>query len=564
MDNVFDIRHSINGDSIVGFTSTKGLEMKGFMDYSTVSSYLMKDGKNSHIKHLGMINLFSGSHGIALPFMKDLFENAAVLECNEGEVLQYDLPVHRGKQKCITMVDTSDVDKPGVDETFFEIVLSREFAKGDILTYDPQFGQQVIVSDQHDVLKEGENYRHFVQFSATGKGKWFPKEKLKQGISYIKIGHSLAEYSTSFSTISMLNRPTGSITCEFHLGGPRGVESFMTAKAGALMDPGMTAIYDETLDALDEALKEMGGASKEMFFMGNVDKAGDLVLNTVRTGATLEYLGLMELQLMEAYSLQFAKAAVLNSPAGIKRVNEGVWHQYRRGKIIEYPNPGGITKDHLQEAASYIWKNSKTPPKKRVLRFKAGWFAYQNLMELFSREAIEQSSMIPSIIPGTDGQAGNKLFSGPLDELEMNVVQFKAVTFPGIGKVEAIYDESLDYMPLSDRYSQGFYGEGKAHTAHSLVIYDAMDKRYSNVQDKVKGASLVDKGDNKANMYYIKPEGATVNYGYTQGRMRDNNSAHNVASSLPYMGKEFWAWNQSAALILDTTRYIVIELARLS
>ena len=82
--NRFDLHESINGDYVVGFTNVKELKTLGWMDSAKVSTYLM-DEKDSHRKHLGLINLFATSHKQSMPFLKDLFSNAAVLEVEEGQ-----------------------------------------------------------------------------------------------------------------------------------------------------------------------------------------------------------------------------------------------------------------------------------------------------------------------------------------------------------------------------------------------------------------------------------------------------------------------------------------------
>ena len=113
MQNRFDIRETINGDEVIGFTSSKEMKTRGWMDASKVSTYLMDDDGNAHRKHLGMINLFKTTHKVDIPFMKDLFADSAVLECGEGESITYDLPVSRMEVMCYTAVDTSgDSDFP--------------------------------------------------------------------------------------------------------------------------------------------------------------------------------------------------------------------------------------------------------------------------------------------------------------------------------------------------------------------------------------------------------------------------------------------------------------------
>lgn len=561
--NKFDIKTVINGDSVIGFTSAKEMKTQGWLDSSKVSTYLMDNDGQSHKKHLGMINLFQTTHNVAIPFMKDLFENSAVLEVEEGQSVTYDLPVNRSKQCCYTAMDTSNKHEyPGIDEAYFEIVLSREFTKGDILTYDPQYGQQVIVSSEHEIERVGENFRHIVQFSTQDRTQWFPKQYLVAGISWMKIGNVLAEYDTTFSSISMLKGPGGSITSEFILGSPRGVETFVTAMAARMKSPGLNVFAEDTRDYVMQQLAAIGGKDRERFFVGALNKNGEMIKASMKIGTTLEYLALMEVALMETYSLLFAKAATINSSNGVKRVNEGTWHQIRRGKLIKYARPGAITLDHIHEAASYIHKNSSVPVAQRVTKFKAGYYAWMNVLQLFRAEALSQLNGLPAAMLGTTQQVNGPVFKGNLDELEMQAVAIRSVVFPGLGKVVVEHDPSMDYQPLSDRFSSGMFGEGEAHTTHSLVIWDATRPEYSNVTSKVKGASLVEGGSQTSNVYYIKPEGSHVVYGYEQGRMENGSQTTDISSSLPYMGRQFWVTSRSGALVLDTTRYIIIELKR--
>jgi len=460
-------------NSIIGFTSAKQLKTSGWIDSAKVSAYLMDDDGASHTKHLGMIDLYRTTHQQDVPFMRDLFAESSVLECGEGESITYDLPVSRTEVYCYTAEDTSgESDHPGIDGGIFRIILNQEFTKGDILTYDPQYGQQVIVSEDHEVERVGENFLHYVTFVSNDKTAFFPKDKLVPGIQWMKIGHAAGEFSTAFSGINMIKNPAGSITCEFILGSPRGVETFVTAKASKMKSPGLTAFSTDMLDHVNNQLDSLGGKSRNMFFTAYAPNGlkGDMDTRSMMVGSTLEYLALMELALMECWSLLFAKAATIPTSHGVKRINEGVWHQIRRGKLIKYAQPGGITVDHIHEAASYIYKNSTIPPKERMIKFKAGWFAYQNVMQIFREEAINQLTGLPAGMLGTDAQIKEPVFKGKLDELEMQAVVIKSVLIPGVGKVAIEHDSSLDYQPLADRFSAGMYGEGKAHTSHSLVI----------------------------------------------------------------------------------------------
>lgn len=564
-NNAFDLRQSINGDSVVGFTSIKEMKTLGWLDAPKVSTYLMGDKKRSHTKYLGLINLFNTSHKRPFPLMADLLKSAAVLEVEEGQSITYDLPVSEEAMMCMTIEDTSgDTDYPGIDEGYFRLVLTHEFTKGDILTYDLQFGEQVIVSSEHEVERRGENFLYYVQLMTMDREAYFPKEFLKPGVAWIKVDHPMAEYDTVMSGLNMLKSPGGTITNEYYLSSPRAIQTFYTAKAAKMRPAGLVEYTTNARERATAALDNMGGDKREIMFFsrmvnGNIQKP-DMV------GYTLEYLALMELALMESHSLQFARPATIQSSNGVKRVNEGVWHQIRRGKIIKYAKPGGIKLDDLTEAANYIFRNSDMSPKDRKIKFRAGSFAYQNVLEIFREYAISQLNGLPAGMLGYDKQVSGTVFQGPLDDLKMQWIAITGVFLPGVGTVDIEWDPAMDYLPNSDRLNAGMFGEGKAWTTWSLVIWDATDSQYSNVGkealNRVRGASLVEGGTTRSNIYYVKPQGPSITWGYQQGRMADGDQNSDIRSSIPYMGREFWAISQSSALVLDTTRYVTIELQR--
>ena len=561
--NNFGVKQSINGDSVIGFTSAEKLQLNGMIDAPRLSTYLMDDAGQAHKKHLGLINLMATTHKVNLPFMRDLFVNSAVLEVEPGQTITYDLAVDRTEPFCQTMEDTSDErDYPGIDGTIFPIVLSQEFTKGDILTYDPVYGDQIHVSNAHEVEQVGENFKHWVLYGTNDKSKWFPKDKLKPGIAYLKVGHIIGEHETDASTITMQRNPSGTITCEYLLGDPRMVETSYTSKASRMSSPGLSSFSEKMRDDVQRQLDAMGGKAAAMMYWGKLGLDGKSIKpSTVKIGTTLEYLSLMELARMEAYSLLFAKAATIRTATGTKSINEGVWHQLRRGKLIKYSRPGGITFNQIHEAASYIYKNSNIPIMERKIKFKVGSMAWANLMLLFREEVVQQLTGLPSNLLGSDATIKG-VITGDLQNLHMNAIRFKSVIVPGIGHIEAELDETLDYQPLADRRSADFYGHGFAHTSYSMVIWDATSTEYTNVETKVKGANLVEGGTKSANIYYIKPEGSHVVYGYEQGRMANREQTSYVQSSLKNMGRTFWATSHSGALVLDTTRFVVIELQR--
>lgn len=568
-NNQFSTFKSINGDLVVGFTGSKDVRDLKWLDSPKVATYLLDD-EDTHTKHLGMVSLFATTHRKPFTLMRNLFANAAVLEVNPGVTVTYDLPVHRETAHAKVGQDTSTMSPyPGKGGTFFELVLDQEFQPGDVLTYDGLNGEQCSVSEQHPVEPVGELFRHMCQVSALDEETYFDPSALKEGVSYYKITNVISEFGTNYSAINLISNPVGTITNEFLLGDPRGVETFYTAKAAQMnASAGLKKVVDATRQ---KALDEMAaiGGNKDMYFMAKAMKDKETGMigfdkrpKAVRIGPALEYFVLAELAQMESQALVFAKAGKWNTSQGSKMLNEGLYHQRRRGKIIRYARPGGLTLDHIHTAVQYIYKNSDMPALSRRVKFKAGTMAAANLQQLFRDEIYAQVNALPAFLQGQESAVSGKLFTGSLDALHMNAIVFKSVQIPGIGTIEIELDESLDNQPLTDKQFKGYHGNGASWTTYSLVIEDATNPSVSNVSEKVRGANLVAGGSTTSNTYYIKPEFAHVVFGYEQGRMANEGNTQYVQSSLKGMGRTFWAHSTSAALELDITKSVTIELFR--
>lgn len=560
-NNIWTMPESLNGDRVIAFTRSKDLKHTSFYDSAAVSTYLM-DEEDSTRKHLGMQSFYKTTHNVEIPLLGDLFGNAKVLEIKEGQSVTYDQPVDLSEANCYTTKDTStETEEPGSDNRPFDVVLNLQFQPGDILTYDAMYGDQVIVSEDHRVEMDGEGWRHTVYLQTTDPDESFDPAYLKDGIEWFKLSNKTPELGENFSSINLMNRPVGSITCEFLMPDVRTVETFMTRKAANMEGKGFRGYSDAMAEGM---VRKMANKSltngNDVFMMADLTNGGVTAQNA-KIGSTLEYLMLMEIAMMEAYEIMFAKAAVQHTSKGSLRTAEGLWHTMRRGKIIRYTKATGITKNHLEELSQYIYKNANVNPKDRVIMLKGGWFAIQEVLELFRQEAIQEISRIPASFLGTDRQVEGRMLSGSLDDLELNTVEIRTVTFPSIGKIKVEYDPSMDYQPMADRFSAKTYGHGKNRNSYSLVAYDLTSSQYSNVKENVKGAKLIDGGNETSNIYYVKKEGEpVVTWGYEQGRMADGAKASNVISSMKKMGKSLWAISDSAGLMIDSTRYVTIEL----
>lgn len=553
-----------NGDNVIMFTGAKKIKtMQGYADLPSLYSWYQE---NPEKNHLGMMNLWGQQAQVTYPIYRELLQNRAMIEVNGFDGgFTYDIPVEEYKG-CYTTRDMSGQPFPGLDGSTFKIVLSQEFTHGDVLTYDLYRGQQIVVMEE-PVMQLGDGFEHTVKLADNDKETWFLPSNLAKGISYMKMNHAVAgEYGTNFSHVDMPDT-VGTMRCEFKLGSIRGVEAYVTGMADKKSFSGAAIGQNskQFLQKLQAEAESLGELAVLMDTTTNARGQRTPNWNTMRIGSTMEWLVHRELEKLTAHALLFQKAATIRDGNGNYRLNEGLWHQLRRGKLIKYARPGGITRAHLKEAVEYIFRNN--PYKKveeRRIKFKGGKFAVENVKEIFKDEfnnqlnllttstLLRQTTPIPSPIYST-GSTATSL------NLGMKAVAVTEIYVPDIGMLEIEEDPSLNYHPNVDRFSNGMHGQQMADTAYSLVIWDVADRQYSNNDELPRGAKFIEGADRGSNIFLVKPEGEMTYWGSSRGRY-DINKAGDIVSSHKQIGQEFWAWNSIAIWVKDLTRFIMIEL----
>ena len=451
----------------------------------------------------------------------------------------------------------SNQSYPGVDGGTFKITLNKAYTTGDVLTNNKYYGQQVIVSGEVPVVAVGEGWEHTVKLADNDKNTWFLPSNLAKGIQYFKVGHAiLGERGTNFSHFDMPDT-VGTMRCEFRLGSASGVEAYITGMADSKSFSGADAQSKMYLDKLQSEFEGNEYAILANMTTKNGKKMPDM--KTARIGATMEFLTMRELERLTAQKLLFQRAATVRDSNGVARLNEGLWHQLRRGKLIKYGRPGGITRDHLKESAEYVFRiNPFKQDVERRLKFKCGKYAYQNILSIFSDEVNSQNSALNTFL-GLERTIPNPVRGNDPFNLEYVPIRFTKVFIPGIGNVEIEEDTSLNMMEGVDRLAGGFHPENLSPTAYSMVIWDVDDQQYSNNKQLPKGTTLVEGGNDKANIYLVKPQGEMCYWGTTNGRY-DYRKAGDVMSSMKQIGQEFWAFNIADIHVRDLTRFVMIEL----
>lgn len=565
---------NINGDDVVGFMAPSKIKaIQGYLDRpSVLESMFNKYDEESHRTHLGMINLMANINNVRLPMMMDLLKTNSVLTIKSGGVVTYDLPIPRDPQDvAYVLVDTSGDEEEGAlySGVPFKLILDRPYTAGDLLKPDPTGEYQVEVSrDQPVEPYAGSGYLHYVSYRSNSPSKkTFPKPFLKEGTPWFKIGHKNGEYGTQFSTVQLSASAPAHMTLKWTPSSPTTVETAITRDASLMQTQGAAMLKEGTLERLGDAMADLGGYdSRGLFISAKAEMKNGKVtqLNEVKIDSTLEYLAMVELHKMEAWTNMFATASVDHGSEGVVKVNDGLWRQMRRGEIIEYTRPGGITLADLAQASNKYYGNSGIPEEDRHIVFKGGRQAYLNGINLLQKYAVDYLSQVPVQILGADTllKDGNqKLITGSLDDMTLHSnTKFGEVFLPGVGYARFEHDPSFDWNFGSTHAKvSGFVGQGYNRNTYTLIV-DSVSSRSGNVLNKVKGMSLVDGGKDNNPIYLVQPDHPYITWGRTQGRMHSGSQFTNVQSALKYMGQEFWAIADSDILLLDTTRSVIIEL----
>ncbi|AGO49477.1 structural protein [Cellulophaga phage phi4:1] len=550
--------YNFNSDQIIMFTDERNA--KSFTgSFDTPSMYGMYQ-EDPDKMHMGMQSFFLNQKMIPNSIFPELYAKKQVLEVDgfEGE-FTYSHPIVRNDKQCMTVRDYSYQIKPGIDEGKFKIGLNRKYSAGDILTNDVYRGQQIYITND-DVDMDGDAFIHTVILADKDKRKSFNPKNLISGVRYERTEQRTGgEFGTNFGAVDIEGKP-GEMKLRFRLGGTRGIESMYTGYADKRGFAGATQGSQNYMNDLMLESEKMG----EVGLIFDKGKNGGKP-KLAGVASTAEFLVLRELEKVTATSLMFAQAAEIKTANSHVVVNEGLWHQLRRGKIIKYARPGAITVSHIKEAVEYVFRSNPMKVEDRQVTFKCGKQAYDNVLEIFGDEVNRQVAQMAPFLQSSGGSLLPKPVitskDGSNQELVLDYIRFTGVFLAGIGRVYIEHDINLDLgYNMTDRLSRGFHKDGHAETTYSMVIWDAMDQAYSNNAQVPKGASLVEGGKSDANLYLVRPKNGMTYWGRENGRY-DARKSSDIISSHKQMAQSFWAYNSVALHLMDISRFVMIELS---
>lgn len=551
----------ISGDRVINFYHSKDIRKNPLtFDLKTSAEYMEDEDQ---FKHIGELGFFGQRTTVPKSFTIDILENRQVMDTGTDGTIHYDVPMYINEQCVVTRDTSTDTESPGIDETTFKLVLSEEFKPWDLLTVDPMYGKQIIVTEDQ-VLQVGDSFEHVVRLSSNNKRDYYDASNLREGVRYFKLFNVLGgERDTFLSGVRVPNKPS-MLTCEFRLGAGSGVELGVSAMANIGSRIG-TNFRDGFIKELNMDFETFTKTWGDVAVIMDRNSMGEAIPSTARLCDVAMWLVKREHIRMIEDRAMFARAAEISVGAGYVTIAEGLWHQMRRGKIIPYSRKGGITRRHIREAVEYVYQgNEHIQPEDRYIKFKAGKYAYDNIQSIYSTEFQDQLGRLSNItnLLGTDGQIPRSPIEGQLDGLTLKTVKIKQVFLPGIGNVEVEHDMALDYLgSRADRLQAGMNPQGKSHGSFAMVIWDARNQSYSNNRFIPKGAEFVEGAPEKASVYLIKRPGDMIYSGSTNGYYDPNNSSNILSSGNKKRFVDYWSWDTGVAYWLqDPSSFVMIEL----
>lgn len=550
-----------NGHEVVAFTNKEALgkSIKSMQDLPSTYSWYREDPNK---RHLGLKKFWDYKTTRPEGVLDELLNTKSVLEVNGWNGgFTHDLPVET-KKGLYTTKDMSNQPYAGIDGSTFKAVFNKELSVGHIVTYDRYRGMQAIVVSEgvDDAPKQVvEGWEVTLQLVTNNKNYTFPKEFLAKGVSYTIVNGAVdGERGTKFVGFEF-GESQETMRMSFQLGSATAVESYITGMADSKSFSGADL---QSREFIDKVTSEFRG--NDIMLIQEAYKQGEKFVRKGKPslGATMEYLTLREAHRLTNNKLMWQSAATIRNTNGVVRLNEGLYKQMLRGSVRKYARKGGITKQHLEGMADYIYRhNPHLDEELRYMEFRCGKHSFRNVLEIFEKEVVAQlTAMSMAGLLGTERVIPNPVKGTKLNELSLASVRFVEVQIKGIGNLKIVHDKSLDVLEDgSDRRVKGDNADNLAPTAYSIFVLDVTDQRYSNNRELPKGTKLIEEGNSDSNIYLVKPEGEMTYWGTTNGRY-DYRRSGDIISSMKQIGQEFWAFNIMDIVLLDPSRVLILEL----
>lgn len=580
---------SSNGDRVVQMITKEEFDVNTspLQDLTTVAKAF---GRNQDTYHLGMLQTFEmlgqtmRKTNYVPQLMMKMLKNRAIIELNHGyNKFTYSTPITRYSGLEVA-ADTTEQEaglKPGLGESVFPLKLNKPMRIGDRMSYDVFDGIQVIVSNERDIEQKGGYWVHWVKIIGGHQTTYFPLDKLKQGVEYFKIGHGMGEFSEDYSSTSNQFR-NEELLQEFSLGNHMGVSVKSTLYGGEVdsrnieLNPNSSLIFDSIAEDM-HLFQSSTNRPYDMLLMTEgvkVESSGSGInIKRSKENTTVmtlfEAMSVAELTRMEMTNMLFSNGGTIQEHNGQILTNEGFYTQLKRGYIQSYAVAGGLEIEDLQTFSDSVFRhNYNMTDDDRELTIWAGRGLKENIEYIKNQygQGLLNNPTYMTLM-GADRQIPKSPITGDLKNLEIQDIKFGKVKLPGVGWINCIHDESLDYQPGKDRFSNRVSMTRGENRSTYMGYLDVRDTTATNVfsDPNLRNAKAVE-GEfslKNSSLFYVRPK-RSIHWGWEVGRMNSVSylSEQCHVSSSKEMASEFWMHVRSACVILDKSGTFVLELEK--
>lgn len=516
--------------------------------------------------YMGIFSVFNQWSLVNTPLLSRAIMNKNIIYTNnDADYLSFDM-LYRLEGPTIKIDLTEDIEKPGVDQTVFEVCigdggLDSIFQVGDRITADYYDGQNLIIREV--VGAKGEGFVYKVQLVTTDREEYFNKSYLAVGTQFFKVGHTTEEYG-QFGT--GLTQGFGKMRLQHRLGGRRMAEYTITGNAQRLQASGIVERagfqfdlssmnkYGDLSDAMNGGYMVIG----ENDGKGNIK--GGLKGGNFKWISFIEAMLLAELMRLEELDLMFAQGGVVTGARNQQTiVGEGLYQQMKRGNWRQFPR---YSRQAVIDTFNQAFRNRPDiPDYERYFNLEGGRGAVQEFQRIFNEElnrtANQSSASLLAADLGIVKKTGEvngiaKLSTGYIMD---------SVFISGVGHVSIKHNPAFD-ATQSRVMDEPLIG-GLPKRSYTSCVWDLTDQTSTNAA-KVTGDIEFAKGaDTGANIYLVKNKNFPgIKITHINGRTSPYPvmaGGGQVASTRLDAYTQLME-NQSNIFLKDPTRSILLEL----
>lgn len=433
------------------------------------------------ITDLGPVEYWAQTRKSELPLYKmSSFGGRNVVEI-DGSVARYQVPVSADDTVEI-VEDLTTTDKPGLDGTPFEIMLSTDrFGYGDLLKFSQFSNAEMVVDPAYPIKEKGEAFIYTVKLLDNSNVKFLDKKYLVPGSRVGKFGSVIpTEFGQNYSSWSL--KGIGEREYLLKIGDASAQTSYWVSNRAnehgiSLQNYKRIMEYVQINDSGDPTITDL---NKYMTSVGMSPL--DLGKKAAAGQATMKFAFAMDDISMRLLARDYENqlmwgtgGRLILDGADEIQLPIGLWQQLNSGYVHAY-NFSNFSKYLFINAYHNYFLGKRDyvdPGNEPTVNIDTGWGGMTLVNDMISKEsnsnAFTQDANKNGIIKG---EGLNREFVGSW---------FTTWTIPGLVRIQFKYNPAFDNIHMKNDIDNPKMQTGYNLSSYSFIMYD-IDDMSSNVQ----------------------------------------------------------------------------------